>query len=29
VVAQDVAGTNNHEEGAGLLVMRRDRYSRW
>jgi hypothetical protein len=26
VVAQDVAGTNNHEERAGLLVMRRDRY---
>ena len=26
VVAKDVAGTNNHEERAGLSVMRRKRY---
>jgi hypothetical protein len=29
VVAKDVAGTNNHEERAGLSVMRRYRYWRW
>jgi hypothetical protein len=26
VVAEDVAGTNNHEKRAGLWVMRRDQY---
>jgi hypothetical protein len=29
VVAKDVAGTNNHEERAGLSVMRRNRYGKW